>query len=208
MPRTFSHLNREPLYGIPKAPPDYPLLMTADSLRPKESIRSYEERISSYPSLTQEQEASLAMRIREGDADALRTLVNSNLALVVSIARKYEGQGLSLRQLIQEGNKGLEKAAMRFDESRGFKFISYAVWWVRQAILQSLNELKRGKAIASEAPDAIRRLSIVFDPDLVSSDDMVQLLLAISDAYRTLGGDSLIIEGGSTYAFEEAEATA
>ena len=93
--------------------------------------------------ISPDEEVSLARRIRTGDHDALARLVKANLRFVVSVAKQYQNQGMTLPDLINEGNLGLIKAAQRFDETRGFKFISYAVWWIRQAILQSLAEQSR-----------------------------------------------------------------
>ena len=93
--------------------------------------------------LTADDEARLAKLIREGDKDALETMTKANLRFVVSVAKQYQNQGLSLSDLINEGNVGLMKAAKRFDETKGFKFISYAVWWIRQSILQAIVEYSR-----------------------------------------------------------------
>jgi RNA polymerase primary sigma factor len=107
------------------------------------SLDQYLREISRYPLITREEEAVLAVRIREGDHGGLEKLVRSNLRFVVSVAKKYQNQGVSLADLINEGNLGLIRAAHKFDETRGIKFISYAVWWVRQAILQALAEQSR-----------------------------------------------------------------
>ncbi|MDR3012768.1 MAG: RNA polymerase sigma factor RpoD/SigA [Chitinispirillales bacterium] len=107
------------------------------------SLALYLKEIGKLQPLTSEREAELAADIRKGDRDALNTLVKANLRFVVSVARNYQNQGLSLCDLINEGNMGLVKAAERFDEKKNFRFISYAVWWVRQAILQALAEQSR-----------------------------------------------------------------
>ncbi|HET7274628.1 MAG TPA: RNA polymerase sigma factor RpoD/SigA [Longimicrobiaceae bacterium] len=108
-----------------------------------ESLDQYLREISIYPLINRDEEASLARRIRDGDSHALDVLVRSNLRFVVSVAKRYQNQGVSLSDLINEGNIGLMRAAHKFDESKGIKFISYAVWWVRQAILQALAEQSR-----------------------------------------------------------------
>jgi RNA polymerase primary sigma factor len=133
--------------------------MSEDGLREKEEMYSenreageyigersldlYLKEINNTPLLTREQERDLAKRIRKGEEKALHALVKANLRFVVSIAKQYVNQGLSLADLVNEGNLGLIKAAYRFDEKRGYKFISYAVWWIRQAMLQALAEQSR-----------------------------------------------------------------
>jgi len=107
------------------------------------SLDLYLREIGSTPLITADEEVKLARRIRQGDKRALEKLTKANLRFVVSVAKNYQNQGLSLADLINEGNIGLIKAAKRFDETRGFKFISYAVWWIRQAILQALAEQSR-----------------------------------------------------------------
>lgn len=107
------------------------------------SLDHYLRDISAFPLITREREAELARGIRAGDQEAMETLVRSNLRFVVSVAKKYQNQGVSLSDLINEGNLGLIRAAHKFDETKGIKFISYAVWWIRQAILQALAEQSR-----------------------------------------------------------------
>lgn len=107
------------------------------------SLDKYLHEIGKVDLITAEEEVELAKRIREGDERALNRLINANLRFVVSVSKQYQNQGLSLPDLINEGNLGLIKAAQRFDETRGFKFISYAVWWIRQSILQALAEQAR-----------------------------------------------------------------
>ena len=111
--------------------------------RPKQSIEKYLEEIGGYSPLAPEQEVELAREIHKNNSRALDQLVKANLRFVISVAKEYQGQGLPLQDLISEGNLGLIKAAQRFDETRGFKFISYAVWWIRQSILQALAEQSR-----------------------------------------------------------------
>jgi len=108
-----------------------------------QSLDQYLQEISEVPLLSPEEEIKLAKRIKQGDQEALEKLTKANLRFVVSVAKQYQNQGLSLEDLINEGNLGLIKAAKRFDETRGFKFISYAVWWIRQSILQALAEQSR-----------------------------------------------------------------
>ncbi|MFT6698655.1 MAG: RNA polymerase primary sigma factor [Porticoccaceae bacterium] len=111
--------------------------------RDAESLDKYFQEISKIGLITADEEVELALKIKTGDSSALNALVSANLRFVVSVAKQYQRQGLKLSDLINEGNLGLVKAAKRFDETRGFKFISYAVWWIRQSILQALAEQSR-----------------------------------------------------------------
>ncbi len=111
--------------------------------RESQSLERYLQEIGKVDLITAEEEVNLAVQIRQGDERALEKLTKANLRFVVSVAKQYQNQGLSLSDLINEGNLGLIKAAQRFDETRGFKFISYAVWWIRQSILQALAEQSR-----------------------------------------------------------------
>lgn len=111
--------------------------------RESQSLEKYLQEIGKVDLITAEEEVNLAIRIKQGDERALEKLTKANLRFVVSVAKQYQNQGLSLSDLINEGNLGLIKAAQRFDETRGFKFISYAVWWIRQSILQALAEQSR-----------------------------------------------------------------
>ncbi|MFH1372495.1 MAG: sigma-70 family RNA polymerase sigma factor [bacterium] len=120
--------------------------MAKQSLKYRDEDRSldlYLREIGETPLINAEEEVRLARKIKQGDKTALEKLTKANLRFVVSVAKQYQNQGLSLADLINEGNIGLIKAAKRFDETRGFKFISYAVWWIRQAILQALAEQSR-----------------------------------------------------------------
>ena len=111
--------------------------------RESAALEKYLQEIGREELITVEEEAELAVRIRKGDREALERLTKANLRFVVSVAKQYQNQGLALPDLINEGNLGLIKAAEKFDETRGFKFISYAVWWIRQSILQALAEQSR-----------------------------------------------------------------
>ena len=111
--------------------------------RESQSLEKYLQEIGKVELIGPEEEVKLAIRIKQGDQQALEKLTKANLRFVVSVAKQYQNQGLTLPDLINEGNLGLIKAAQRFDETRGFKFISYAVWWIRQSILQSLAEQSR-----------------------------------------------------------------
>jgi RNA polymerase primary sigma factor len=111
--------------------------------RQTDSINKYFQDICKYKLITADEEVELTRRIRQGDISALEKLTTANLRFVVSVAKQYQNRGLSLADLINEGNHGLVKAAYKFDETRGFKYISYAVWWIRQAIIQAIAEQSR-----------------------------------------------------------------
>ena len=111
--------------------------------RNSQSLEKYLQEIGKEDLVSTDEEVELAQRIRQGDQKALDKLTRANLRFVVSVAKQYQNQGLSLPDLIDEGNLGLIKAAKKFDETRGFKFISYAVWWIRQSILQALADQSR-----------------------------------------------------------------
>lgn len=131
--------------------------------RSKQSIEKYLEEIGGYSPLSPEQEIYLARRIKKGDEGSLDQLVKANLRFVISVAKEYQGQGLPLLDLISEGNLGLIKAAQRFDETRGFKFISYAVWWIRQSILQALAEQSRVVRLPLNRVGAINKVGRAFE---------------------------------------------
>ena len=130
--------------------------------RESQSIEKYLQEIGKEDLLTADQEVDLAQRIRQGDQEALERLTKANLRFVVSVAKQYQNQGLSLNDLINEGNLGLIKAALRFDETRGFKFISYAVWWIRQSILQGLAEHSRIVRLPANKVGALNKLKQTF----------------------------------------------
>jgi RNA polymerase primary sigma factor len=166
------------------------------------SLDQYLKEISAYPLLTREDEVELAGLIRTGDEEALDKLVRSNLRFVVSVAKKYQNQGVGLGDLINEGNLGLIRAAHKFDETKGIKFISYAVWWIRQAILQALAEQSRIVRVPLNRAGALHRIGrrsstllqeLGREPtveeladELDLSEDEVQRTLAISQTHLSL----------------------
>jgi RNA polymerase primary sigma factor len=127
--------------------------------RTEESVSRYFQEITKYPMISADEEVELAMRIRNGDDEALEKLVVANLRFVVSVAKQFQNQGLSFPDLINEGNLGLVKAAKKFDETRGFKFISYAVWWIRQSIIQALSEQTRTVRLPLNRLSSIKKIS-------------------------------------------------
>lgn len=130
--------------------------------RESQSLDKYLQEIGKVDLISADQEVQLAKRIKEGDQIALEKLTKANLRFVVSVAKQYQNQGLTLGDLINEGNLGLIKAAQRFDETRGFKFISYAVWWIRQSILQALAEQSRIVRLPLNRVGSLNKISRTF----------------------------------------------
>src|SRR6201991_1330399 len=130
--------------------------------RESQSLEKYLQEIGKVELISPEEEVKLAIRIKQGDQRALDKLTKANLRFVVSVAKQYQNQGLSLPDLINEGNLGLIKAAQRFDETRGFKFISYAVWWIRQSILQALAEQSRIVRLPLNRVGSLNKISKTF----------------------------------------------
>ncbi|MFK7950372.1 MAG: RNA polymerase sigma factor RpoD/SigA [Saprospiraceae bacterium] len=162
--------------------------------RESQSLEKYLQEIGKVDLLTPEEEVDLAKRIKQGDQLALEKLTKANLRFVVSVAKQYQNQGLSLSDLINEGNLGLIKAAQRFDETRGFKFISYAVWWIRQSILQALAEQSRIVRLPLNKVGSLNKINKAFsqleqeyerEP---SADELADVLeIATSEVQTTLG---------------------
>jgi len=153
--------------------------------------------------LNSEEEIYLSQQIKEGNPVALATLVKSNLRFVISVAKQYQNQGLSLSDLINEGNLGLMKAASRFDVTRGFKFISYAVWWVRQSILQALAEQARLVKLPQNKVDNISRINRAFskleqkyqrDPTPDEIADILQMNLLLVEQSLQTGGYNISLD--------------
>jgi RNA polymerase primary sigma factor len=162
--------------------------------RESQSLEKYLQEIGKVDLLTPEEEVELAKRIKQGDQVALERLTKANLRFVVSVAKQYQNQGLSLSDLINEGNLGLIKAAQRFDETRGFKFISYAVWWIRQSILQALAEQSRIVRLPLNKVGSLNKINKAFseleqnferEP---SAEELADLLdIATEEVETTLG---------------------
>ncbi len=162
--------------------------------RESQSLEKYLQEIGKVELISPEEEVKLAIRIKQGDQKALDKLTKANLRFVVSVAKQYQNQGLSLPDLINEGNLGLIKAAQRFDETRGFKFISYAVWWIRQSILQALAEQSRivrlplnKVGLTNRIQKAYSQLEQEFERE-PSAEELAEILeLDIEEVSSTLG---------------------
>jgi RNA polymerase primary sigma factor len=177
--------------------------------RESPSLEKYLQEIGKVELIQPEEEVRLAMRIKRDDRKALERLVNTNLRFVVSVAKQYQNQGLSLPDLINEGNLGLIKAALRFDETRGFKFISYAVWWIRQSILQALAEQSRIVRLPLNKVGLTNRISKAYQQleqqfereptpeELAEALDMEidEISSAINVATRHISMDSPLLDG-------------
>jgi len=162
--------------------------------RESQSLEKYLQEIGKVELISPEEEVKLAIRIKQGDQKALDKLTKANLRFVVSVAKQYQNQGLTLPDLINEGNLGLIKAAQRFDETRGFKFISYAVWWIRQSILQALAEQSRivrlplnKVGLTNRIQKAYSQLEQAFERE-PSAEELAEVLeLDIDEISSTLG---------------------
>lgn len=162
--------------------------------RESQSLEKYLQEIGKVELISPEEEVKLAVLIKQGDQKALDRLTKANLRFVVSVAKQYQNQGLSLPDLINEGNLGLIKAAQRFDETRGFKFISYAVWWIRQSILQSLAEQSRivrlplnKVGLTNRIQKAYSKLEQEFERE-PSTEELAEMLeLDVEEIASTLG---------------------
>lgn len=178
------------------------------------SLDKYLHEIGKVALITSDEEVELAKRIKRGDKDALERLIKANLRFVVSVAKQYQNQGLSLPDLINEGNLGLIKAAQRYDETRGFKFISYGVWWIRQSILQALAEQSRIVRLPLNKIGSITRINKTFSrleqeyqreptPEevaflLETSSDIVEDALKVSSHHISMDAPIHDEEGGAS----------
>ena len=182
--------------------------------RESASLDKYLQEIGREDLITVEEEVELAQRIRKGDRVALEKLTRANLRFVVSVAKQYQNQGLSLPDLINEGNLGLIKAAEKFDETRGFKFISYAVWWIRQSILQALAEQSRIVRLPLNQVGSLNKISKAFskfeqeNERRPSPEELADELEIPVDkiSYTLKVSGNLTIEAGGTLALKSAKA--
>jgi RNA polymerase primary sigma factor len=177
--------------------------------RDAKSLEKYFQEISKIGLITGDEEVELALKIKKGDGKALDKLVKANLRFVVSVAKQYQGQGLKLSDLINEGNLGLVKAAKRFDETRGFKFISYAVWWIRQSIMQALAEQSRIVRLPLNKIGSINKIRKIYarleqdeqrmptNKELAKQLDMteVEVALSLKNSSRHISMDAPFKEG-------------
>lgn len=155
--------------------------------RDSKSIDKYLSDVSKEEMISPDEEVQLAIKIKQGDNEALNRLVNANLRFVISVAKQYQGHGLTLEDLIAEGNIGLITAAKRFDETKGFKFISYAVWWIRQSIMQAIAENSRVVRLPLNKVSAIQKIAQAYSKleqqheRAPSNDELSELLETTSD---------------------------
>ncbi|MBC6993232.1 RNA polymerase sigma factor RpoD/SigA [Neolewinella lacunae] len=191
-------------------------LKISNKITSRESIalEKYLTDIGRIDLLTPEDEAQLAVRIREGDQAALERLTKANLRFVVSVAKQYQNQGLSLADLINEGNVGLIKAAKRFDETRGFKFISYAVWWIRQSIMQAIVEYSRlvrmpnNKAAGyNKVSEAIASFQQKYEREPEPEELAEMLNVTLADVERALSGRMRHLSFDAPVAGDDSEIT-
>jgi RNA polymerase primary sigma factor len=177
--------------------------------RKNESLNKYLSDVVKIKLINAEEEVSLARRIHKGDLEARDCLINANLRFVISVAKQYQNMGLGLADLINEGNLGLIEAAQRFDETRGFKFISYAVWWIRQSIMQSLSEyarivrlplnrmghLYKIKKIIAELEQKYERVPTILEITQALELTPTDVTVAIRNAGRYISLDAPLVQG-------------
>jgi len=184
--------------------------------RESKSLDKYLQDISKIDLINAQEEVELAQKIREGDQQALEKLTTANLRFVVSVAKQYQNQGLTLPDLINEGNVGLVKAAKRFDETRGFKFISYAVWWIRQAILQALAEQARIVRLPLNKIGSINKINKAFSyleqahqrppsPEEIATElemTVSEVKQSLKNSGRHLSMDAPLVDGESSSLYD------
>lgn len=184
--------------------------------RESKSITAYFNDINRYPLIDAQEEADLAVKIKKGDKQALQRLINGNLRFVVSVAKQYQKKGLNLEDLISEGNIGLITAAERFDHTKGFKFISYAVWWIRQSIMKSLGDNSRAIRIPQNQVQLQRRISnatIMFmqEKNRLPTDEEIakiveepvdKVTFLNSNNFNGVSGDAVITEDSTATLFD------